>query len=496
MKFNIYYFLILISILLTGCTDLEEEPLDQLSSDQFFSNETQVAAAVRGVYASLLQPHDFRVMWYLQEVTTEIGITPSRAGGWASDGEQKYKQHTWDETDRFLREMYTWYGRTVGRANTVINILQEGGEFDAFRSEAIFYRAWAYFNLLDLYGNVPIVTETFEDPADIKGNRPIGEQRAKVFRFVENDLLKAIEGLPPKSSVGPGYYPRPTRETALSVLAKLYLNAEIWSGTPRWQDCIDVCDQVIATNEFSLTPVITDSYVPENQDSPEIIFSIVKSNLGESRADGNFINQLSLPPSLTLQVLQLPWGGWGGNSMTQQHYEAYEDDDFRKSLILFGPQLDPEGNEVINIKDIDDLFDAKVNEGLKSLKYVPDPEQNGPYARNDVVLLRYADILLSKAEAQIRLGGPGAGDELINQVRERNFEEYTPLSGIDLDFLLAERGREFSYDNLRRQDLIRFGKFISNTHKFKVNFDDFRIVFPIPQQEVDINPNLDQNPGY
>lgn len=493
------YKLILTIFLLSGffwaCTDLDETPLDQISESQFNQNEVQVAASVRGIYESLLEPHDFRVMWFLQEVPTEIGITPVRGGGWAGDGEQKYKQHTWDSSDLFILQMYQWFGKTIGRANSLLENLEEESAFESYKAETRFYRAWAYFNLLDLYGNVPIVSSSFEDPSNLAGNKPISEQRKKVFDFVEEDLIGAITNLPGRSNVDNGYYPRPTKQTAQAVLAKLYLNAQVWSGEARWQDCINTCNEIINSGTYALTPNISDSYVPNNENSPEIMWSILKSSAGTTRADGNFINQLAFQPELS-EVFNLPWSGWGGNSIGIEHYQTYEDNDYRKSLILFGPQYDSNGNEVINIKEITDLFDAQNEEGLKSIKYVPDLQQNGAFANNDIVLLRYADILLSKAECLIRLNGSGAGDDLINQVRQRNFQTYTPLVNVGLDDLLVERGREFFHDNLRRQDLVRFGKFINQTYKFKLNSDSFRTIYPLPQQEVDVNPNLDQNPNY
>lgn len=161
------------------------------------------------------------------------------------------------------------------------------------------------------------------------------------------------------------------------------------------------------------------------------------------------------------------------------------------------PVLDGHGIPFVIIP-VANIFNAASNEGLESIKYQPDPKQIGGNARNDMVLLRYADVLLSKAECLFRLGKATEAEKLINQVRARNFNPVKPLTNITLDDILAERSKEFLWDCMYRQDLIRFGKFLNEQYQFKPKplTESYRALFPIPLVEIQANPNLVQNPGY
>ena len=494
----------------SACTDLEEVPFNQLAATDFNQNSSQVEASLKGIYAAFASPYDWRYQYLMNEVTTDVGIVPTRGGGWNCCGEREYNEHTWDATTNYSTRVYNFYSTAIGRANFVLENL-DPADFPAEVAEAKFLRALAYHDMMDLYGNVPVVTTAVQDPNALAGNQPIGEQRARVFALVENDLLEAIPDLPLKSEVPANYYPRATRGAAQALLAKAYLNAEVYTGTARWQDCIDICDDLINSGEYELTPNILDNFVPENQGSPENIFTSVKTSLSGDQSNGLINYMVQFQPEMAPK-LNMPASGWGGFSVMKDHYDEYDPDDFRRSYIFFGPQFLEDGTPLykgatadgngdpsqgqFEILPIADIADAPRDEGLKSGKYVPDPSQLTPYANNDVVILRYSDVLLSKAECQIRLNGAGAGDALINQVRARNFDPAQPLVNAGLAEILDERAFEFSYEGKRRQDLIRFGQFTSLNYKFRVNFDEHRSIFPIPQVELDRNPALVQNPGY
>lgn len=503
-----------LTLFLGSCTDLTEIPYTQLSATDFNNNLSQVNASVKGVYANLLNVYDWRTGYLLQEVPTDIGIIPTRAGGWNSTGESALHEQTWDDMTPYLVSFYSAYSNIIGQANFVIENIKDTVTYKEQIAETRFYRAIAYFDLLDYYGNVPIVTVSGQDPNNLVGNKPITEQRAKVFNFVEYELNTAIKDLPAKKDVDANYYPRATKETAQTLLAKLYLNAQVWSGKPRWDDCIVQCNEVIKSGSFELTPKITDSFVPFNENSKEIIFSGVKTNLASYFNDALWYYQWFFQAELAWKY-NMPSDGWGGFSVLQDHYDTYDNDDFRKSLILAGPQFLDDGtplyigashlkngdskNGQFVIYPITNFGDAPSNQGYKSLKYLPDATQKGINANNDVVVLRYADVLLSKGEAILRGGTDPTGQtaaELLNQVRARNFNPEKPINSPTLDDFLNERSWEFSMEAKRRQDLIRFGKFSSLHYTFRVKFDDFRAIYPIPQIELDKNPNLVQNPGY
>ena len=195
------------------------------------------------------------------------------------------------------------------------------------------------------------------------------------------------------------------------------------------------------------------------------------------------------------------FNGWGGPSVQLQHYNTYDDEDYRKSLILIGLQESPTGDSLMTIIPIDNVYNAADHEGLVNVKYVPDPESvvsgGRGYGRNDIVLMRYAEILMSKAESLYRLGNTSEATDLINEVRERNFTTPKPLVNMTLDDILEEWSKEFLWECRYRTDLIRFDKFLTSRTRWKdYDSDPYRNIFPIPTTEIQANPNLVQNPGY
>lgn len=501
-KYKISLLLMYLLILLfSSCTDLDPQLYDRLDASNFYKTREEIEAGLANVYFKLEDIHQWRYTWSLQELTTDHAIMPTRSDGGWYDGRVWIDMHLrdWDATNKYVVRTYSKFYSVIASANSFIEILNLANDKNLAPNiaEIKTLRAWSYFNLVDLFGNVPIVTKSHLDPKKL----PTNASRKEVFQFIETELKEAIADLPSVNSVDrASYYPRITKEAAQTILAKLYLNAEVFSGTARWQDCIDVCDAVINSGGYRLTPSIWDSYTPENENSPEIIFSVPQNN---KDIDGNVINLFGLNPAL--QTLFGIDAGWGGASVCIEHYNLYEPEDFRRTLILKGPMYYPDGSPVLDghgipfvIIPVANIFNAASNEGLESIKYQPDPKQIGGNARNDMVLLRYADVLLSKAECLFRLGKATEAEKLINQVRARNFNPVKPLTNITLDDILAERSKEFLWDCMYRQDLIRFGKFLNEQYQFKPKplTESYRALFPIPLVEIQANPNLVQNPGY
>lgn len=509
MKKYILLIPVTFMLMLVSCTNLEEELYDRIDARKFYNTEEEIQAGLTNAYYRLMLAQIWIHTFVLQEVTTEIGIVPTRTnGGWNDGGVWiDAHQHTWDATHR---EVTTYYGKmynVIASTNSLIELLQEReGAIDnvaAAVSEMRALRAFSYLQLLDLYGNVPVFTEAQIDPNNLPSNA--NTTRADVFDFVEQELIEVLENIPSVADMTAeerqAYYPRLSKEVAQAMLARLYLNAEVYSGTARWQDCIDVCDDIINSNAFSLTDNIWDNFAPVNEDSPEIIFGISQSNEDITTCafcaeGGNWINQLGIHPDLQ-EKFNLPTTPWGGASVGIDHYNDYEDGDFRKSLILFGEQYSDSGELLVNLTEVTNLNNSPFNEGLRSIKYQPDPQMINISARNDQVMIRYAEILMSKAEALFRLGQEGQALEIINTIRERNFENYSPMTDLTLDDILEEWAKEFMWENIHRTQLVRHGKFTTNRYKFKeYDSESFRNVFPIPQNELDRNPNLVQNPGY
>lgn len=498
-----------ILIMAFGCTDLNETLYSKMSADTFYQTEEEVLSGLTNVYLKLMRVENWFYSWQLQECTTDHGMCPTRPNGaWYSAGFYFLQQaHTWDATSSRAQFLYTNYYIGIASANSFIEILNRVSieNKDVVIAEVRAIRAWEYLALIDYFGNIPIVTVATLD----QNNLPTNSSRKEVFEFIESELLDAIELLPSLKDISnrKSYYPRVAKETAMAMLVRLYLNAEIYSGTNRWQDCINVCNQIVSSGVYSLAPSISDNFVPLNENCPEIIFSISQDNVrnvyvgGDLNTGGNWINQLNLKDKLRYKY-NVNFNGWGGACVQEQHYNNYDDEDYRKSLILTGLQKSANGDSLMFILPIIHVNNASYDEGYVNVKYVPDPlsvaDKGGRgLGRNDIVLLRYAEILMSKAEALYRLGSVAEATELINEVRDRNFVTPKPFVNMKLDDILMEFSREFSWECRRRTDLIRYGKFITLRTPWK-NFDDepYRNIFPIPQNEIQTNPNLVQNPGY
>lgn len=502
--------LIFLLNLFFGCTDLDETLYDRMSADTFYKTESEVLTGLTNVYYKLMLVENWWWPWQLQECTTDHGMTPTRNNGAWYDGGvfHELHMHTWDASHGRIQVTYTYLYSAIAAANSFIEIIEkselDNKEVVVAETKAI--RAWEYLHLVDLFGNVPIVTVAKLD----QGNLPTNAPRKEVFEFIEAELKDAIALLPSLTEISDrqAYYPRIAKETAQAMLVKLYLNAEIYSGVARWQDCIDVANEIIGSGVYSLAPSISDNFIPLNEGSPEIIFAISQDNErigasggGDSNLGGNWVNQLNLRPQLR-QKFGINFDGWGGPSVLIEHYNSYEDGDYRKSLILSGLQISPAGDSLTTLIPIKSINSAAENEGLINVKYVPDPlsivnRTGRGLGRNDLVLLRYADILMSKAEAQYRLGFVEDATDLINEVRARNFTKPSPIEDMTLDDILQERSKEFLWEGTYRTDLVRFGKFTTTRTQWKdYDSESYRNIFPIPLTELQSNPNLKQNPGY
>jgi len=286
---------------------------------------------------------------------------------------------------------------------------------------------------------------------------------------------------------------------AYSLLAKLYLNAEVYTGTAQWAKAEAACDSVIALG-YSLDSDPLAPFVTENENSNENIFTIAfDENDSDERGQFNLhMRTLHYNSNLTFNMTVGPWNGF---AVVEDHYNTYEDNDKRKEGFLVGQQYTYTGQEIIDdgAEGAKLIFDpiipalqmdatfTPVEIRMSGVRVAKFEIKLGAKQRlsNDFPLFRYADILLMKAEAMIRQGDNG--DEFVNMVRSRAGLDI--WSGVDLDMLLEERGREMFWEAKRRQDLIRFGEFNKAWWEKNPSSED-RNIFPIPQWMIDANPNL------
>jgi hypothetical protein len=315
-----------------------------------------------------------------------------------------------------------------------------------------------------------------------------------VYNFIVKELTENIDKL--SETKGGEYYGRFNKWAGYALLAKVYLNSEVYTGTAHWQDCLNACNK-IATGGFSLHPGGANAASPlgyqyyelfGNQNpTDETILSIYVTVDIVSR------NILSIR-SLNGPNFQATFGysGWNGSIIPQEYYQKFDNADIRKKQFLIGAQSGGV-NYSETVSSLDDPG-AAPNEGVRDLKFYPVAPMNGGGASNDFPIYRYADILLMQAECNVRLGNSGAAKPFVDQVRQR-----AGLGALGANPTLTdiynERGFELNWEGHRRQDMIRFGTF-TLAHGFVPAVGDFRKLFPIPTSALNTNPSLKQNPGY
>lgn len=446
------------------------------------------------VYVELRDLIDDAGWWFwAQEVTSDEVVFPIRGNDWNDGGKWRVlHSHEWTNDVDAVNSMWSHMYDGVREANKILDGLEENAGdplIDISIAKIKTLRAFFLYLLMDNYGDVPLIT-SFKNAEEF----PSKASRQEVYDFLIEDLSASVPLLPETSnkfavSKGMGY----------TVLAKLYLNAEVYTGTPAYDKAEAMCDSVINIGLYTLDNSVTAPFASDNVNVPENIFTIL---FDEFDAQGFRLHMRTLH-YLNDATFEMGVGPWNGFAILEDHYKSYASGDKRKEeWFLVGQQYDINGAP---------LFDETAGETLFLTPEIPalvmgsgqtsaEIRMSGARVKkyeikkgalenldNDFPLFRYADILLMKAECAIRLRGAGAGDEWITPIRSRANAGAT--AGFGLDELLAERGRELFCEGHRRQDLIRFGKF-GNAWWEKPASGAERRTFPIPQWAIDANPNL------
>lgn len=488
--------------LVPACTDLGEETFGIVTPDQFFQTDEEITAALAPIYAQLRA-----TLWSyhnLSQVSADENIVPTRGSDWFDGGRWlAIDAQTWDPGLSDLNGAWIDAYTGVARANALLEQLEGQAGREALVAELKTLRAFYYYILLDLFGNVPIVgdDEFVVDP----NSPPSNEPRVNLFNFLVSELTTARDALPSEGDVARG---RATKGMANALLASLYLNAEVWTGTvsasglqrgsAKWAEARDAANSVITSGDYSLATNWFDNFSPSNENSPEHIF--VVQHLA---ADGLGLNF----PMRALHYNQLTPSPWNGFSTIAEVYNAFDDADPRKQIFLIGQGInyqngqnvnDRNGNPLIFTVDINNIQNATEGEGVRILKFAPDPNNVGGNGGNDYPYFRLAEMYLIRAEAKNELGDTAGAIADVNIVRAR--VGVAPLAGglsqaQVREAIYNERLFELTYEARRRQDLIRAGRF-TQAWSYKAAREPFRILFPIPQTQIDANPNLTQNAGY
>ncbi|ASZ10678.1 RagB/SusD family nutrient uptake outer membrane protein [Chitinophaga pendula] len=493
-----------------GCTKLDSKVYNQTTT--FWNTPEQVEAGLAPAYISLRGFANGDI-FSLQEVTSDEIIVPTRGSDWYDNGQwQQLWLHTWTSNLGFMNGAWEFIYSGIARINlikyTVSNLKPIPAGLDTTKvfAELNTLRAFYYYQALDLFGNVPVVTDFNADPASLK-NRP----RAEVFAFIEHELKTSLPYL--NRTVDKSSYGKVTKWFGFALLAKLYLNAQVYTGAPRWNECMVACDSIINANIYGLSNNFFDNFVIENEKSPENIFVIPYD---AKRGLNGFNIQMFTLHYQSNETYGLGASPYNGFCSPADFYNLFDSQDKRRDMFLVGQQYDRSGNPLRDKQvNLPLIFDPNIEVisstdpkfrlvGARSRKYEFTPDTPGDMS-NDFVVVRLGDIILIKAEAALRNGAAGDAIATLNRsygglqgggASLRSRAGLAPFAALTLDDMLKERAREMAWEGCRRTDLIRFGKYLDARKPAKQVSGAFRTLFPIPKAQRDKNPSLVQNPGY
>jgi len=525
----------------TACTKLDDTPYNRIITSTFKPTKDDLPALLGAGYSQwrfiLL---DWNGLWRAQEITGDQIVIPKRPWGWFDDGVyQRLHKHIWTTDDEVVRN--TW-GRTyagITNCNRLIYQIESGlititeGK-EAILAELRVLRASYYAILCDFFGNVPIVTQ-FDLPA---GFLPKQNTRVEVYNFIVKELTDNIPLLSSANDVTT--YGKFNKWAAYTLLAKMHLNAGVYTGTPKWAECIAACDAVINSGAgYVLEPTQKNVFVTENQGSKEIIFALP---LDEDYTDNwnafdHHMQTLQQENQATYNLKNTPWGGM---CAIPQFINTFDQSDARyvnnwikgqqytsAGQMLYVAQGDFKGQPLSFVNELPGLEKGESVHGFRLNKFEIKMGSTNRLS-NDYPIYRYADILMMKAECLLRTGQADAAAAIVTQVRQRNFasdpakavvtgvqlqqgssyayglkdavnNQFTNEGGADIQYgrFLDELGWEFEQEGHRRTDMIRFGVFTKKSWlSHAATNNPNRILFPIPRTEIEKNNNLVQNPGY
>ncbi len=440
-----------------------------------------------------------RLFWKAQELSTDEAVI-----AWGDAGIQDFHNMNWSSSNDFLTGLYYRSMFQITLANDFIrqaadDKLSSRGitgadatKIVSFRNEARFLRAYQYWVLMDLYGNPPFVDETYQIGS---GVLPKQIKRAELFTYVEKEL-KALESLLPNPKTNE--YGRADKAAVWALLARLYLNAEVYTGTARWNDALTYSKKVIDAG-YSLIPNYTNLMrADNNKNTSEFILTINYDGKKTQTWGGTtFLTHAAVGGSMPASAFGIN-GGWGGTRTTKALVKLFGDGDSRAQFYTQGQSLE--------ITDQTKFTDGYAITKYKNITMAGTPGSDQTFTDIDFPIFRLAEQYLIYAEATKR-GAGGDATLALNYINLLRTRAGAPtVSAVDLtpDFILDERARELYWEGFRRTDLIRYKKFTTSAYLWPwkggasggTSVADYRNLYPIPATDKNANTNLTQNPGY
>ncbi len=507
-----------------GCTDLLLEPKSTVTGANIFNDTASYRSFLAKLYAGLAVTgqqgpagqedilgidegfsHYLRLLWQMQELPTDEAVL-----AWNDDAIQQLNTHTWNADNQFLTGMYYRIFFQVSMANeflreTTDERLSERGVDDAtrqevqqFRAEARFLRALSYWHGIDIFGNIPLVDENFA----VGATPPEQVSRQQLYDFVVSELQAINSELP---SPGAGEYGRADQGAVAMLLAKLYMNAEVYTGSANYSGAMAEAQRVISSGMYRIEDNHRLNFLADNHTSDEIIFAVPQDGRRTRSFGGTtFLLNASVGGNMNNSSYGVPSGGWWGLRGQPELIGLFPaSGDRRFDDVVFSD------GHTLSIGELTNFFSGYAMPKFENNTSGGAAGSDPLHPDTDYPMFRLADAYLMYIEAHLRGGGGSETEALAyaNELRERAYGDDSGniTSGdLTLDWVLDERARELYWEGHRRTDLIRFDVFTGSDRvwEWKGNaqagtgipshFD----LYPLPASELTANSTLSQNPGY
>lgn len=523
---NLRTTLVAIAVLFMGsaCTDLTLSPKSTINSETVFTEVAAYRSLIAKVYAGLAVTGQqgccgdpdiagidegfsqyWRLYWQMQTLPTDDAII-----AWGDQALSELNTQVWSSANPFLSAMYYRAFFQVAMANVVLRETTPAKldqrnvpsavrtEIATFRAEARALRALSYWHALDLFGAIPLVTEntTVAEP-------PAQATKQQIYDFIVSELTAVRGDLP---AIGAAEYGRFDQGVVAMILAKVYMNAGAYIGTPNYSAAMTEVQAILASNAYQLDPNYRRMFSADNHTSPELIFAIPQDGVRMRNYGGTtFLTHANIGGPLDAGAFGVNFAWWGLRMRpeTRALFPAIGAGAADRRAVFWADMNQP---------NITNMFDYQ--QGTAAPKYTNRTSggaagQDLEFVDTDVPMFRLGDVYLMYAELNLRGGGGTAAQALtyVNALRQRAYGDATgniTAPQLTLNFVLDERARELYMEGHRRQDMIRFGVFTGNTRvwTFKGNVaagagtEAFRALYPLPASELTANRKLTQNPGY
>ncbi len=504
--------LIIVGLLTFGsCTDLDENVYSEIPIENFFKNEKELVANAGRAYTKLQGYCGEQSLWTLLLLASDEASVPVHGGHNYDNGRYEDLQiNVIRPSNKLILKGWQWIFNGIASCNEVIyetelSTIEFDGK-DKILAELKILRAYLYYCAIDSWANVPFSI----DYTDV--DYPEQKDRAFIFDFIVkeiNDNINFLDKTPSEKNYG-----RITKDAARTILAKLYLNSDVWFNKPMWKEAENVCKEIINDGNFIIEDVYDTNFDIDNDKSKENIFVILYDNIYTSTGSSStsfYLHTLTLEPA-SMATFNISYNPWAIILCQPDFFQLYEENDLRRSATwLYGQQYDING-KILEGVVYNPIFDEEYffidsggrqkYDGARCWKwhYQTDGSLTSYKTSmdNDFALFRYADVVLMYVETLIRQGRAAEAVNLsdFQKIRTRaGLNPYT-VEELTLEEIYQERGRELAWEGTRHQDMIRFDKYLDKSWAHPKQTEKFRLLFPIPTDVLNSNPKLVQNTGY